>query len=108
MTWIIEYIKEAENDLKELDRSQQLQVLKAIKKVSTNPLPNTEGGYGKPLGSHSSVNLAGYIKIKLLKLGIRVVYCLVREKSVMKIIIISVRDDEKVYKMAHERINREW
>lgn len=107
MVWIVVYIKEAEKDLKELDRSQQLQVLKAIKKVSANPLPNTEGGYGKPLGSHLSANLAGYLKIKLLKLGIRVIYCLVREKHVMKIIIISVRDDNKVYKLAQERIKRE-
>ncbi len=107
MVWIVEYLEEAEKDLKELDRSQQLQVLKSIKKVSANPLPNTEGGFGKPLGSHLSANLAGYFKIKLLKLGIRVVYSLVREKSVMKIIIISVRDDEKVYKIAQERINRE-
>ena len=75
---------------------QQIQVLKAIEKVSVNPLPSTEGGYGKPLGRHSSIRLNGYLKIKLLKLGIRVVYALVRDKRVMKIIIISVREDEKV------------
>ncbi|WP_242843551.1 AbrB/MazE/SpoVT family DNA-binding domain-containing protein [Thermincola ferriacetica] len=28
--------------------SQRLQVLKAIDKVSDNPLPQNEGGYGKP------------------------------------------------------------
>lgn len=106
MAWVVEYIKEAEADLKELDHSQQLHVLKAIKKVSTNPLPNTIGGYGKPLGSHLSNNLVGYLKIKLLKLGIRVVYQLVEKKGTMKIIIISIRDDEKVYKLAQERIKK--
>jgi mRNA interferase RelE/StbE len=106
MAWVVEYIKEAEADLKELDHSQQLHVLKAIKKVSTNPLPNTKGGYGKPLGSHLSSNLVGYLKIKLLKLGIRVVYQLVEKKGTMRIIIISVRDDEKVYKLAQERIKK--
>ncbi len=106
MPWSIQYLKEAEKDLKELDRSQQIQVLKAIEKVSQNPLPNSEGGYGKPLGSHLSTNLAGYLKIKLLKLGIRVVYRLVRENGVMKIIVISVRTDEKVYKIAQERIKK--
>lgn len=104
MAWLIEYIKEAEEDLNGLDYSQQVQVLKAIDKVSVNPLPNTEGGYGKPLGSHRSSHLAGYFKIKLVSLGLRVVYCLVREKKVMKIVIISVREDEKVYKMVKERI----
>lgn len=102
--WSIEYIPEALEDLKSLDKGQRLQVLKAIEKVSANPLPNTEGGLGKPLGSHSGNNLTGYLKIKLLRLGLRVVYKVVRENNVMRIIIISVRDDEAVYKMAKERI----
>ena len=50
MIWSIEFIEEAENDLKKLDHSVQLQVLKGIRKVSQNPLPVQEGGYGKPLG----------------------------------------------------------
>ena len=102
--WAIEYTKEAESDLKNLDHSQQLQVLKAIDKVSENPLPNSEGGYGKSLGNRMSANLTGYLKIKLLKLGLRVVYGLVREKNIMRIIIISVRDDDTVYKMVKKRI----
>jgi mRNA interferase RelE/StbE len=101
--WVIEYTKEAEKDLKALDYSQQLQVLKAIDKVAINPLPNIEGGYGKPLGNHLTSKLSGYLKIKLLKLGLRVIYGLVRQDKIMKIIIISVRD-ETVYKMAQERM----
>jgi len=104
MEWTVEYTKEAENDLKSLDSTQLLQVLKAIKKVSVNPLPKAEGGYGKPLGNHISGKLAGYMKIKLLKLGLRIVYGIKRQGNVMRIIIISVRDDEMVYKMAQERI----
>jgi mRNA interferase RelE/StbE len=101
--WVVEYTEEAATDLKELDRSQQISVLKAIEKVSTNPLPYTEGGYGKPLGNHLSGNLTGYMKIKLLKLGLRVVYRLVRERNIMRVIIISIRDDDTVYKMTQER-----
>ena len=41
-------IEEAVRDFQGLDGSVKLTVLKAIKKVSTNPKPNTEGGYGKP------------------------------------------------------------
>lgn len=104
MEWNIVYIKEAEKDLKSLDRSQQLQALKAILKVSANPLPNAEGGYGKPLGNHLSSKLSGYMKIKLLKLGLRIVYTLERSENTMKIIIISIRDDETVYKLAQARI----
>ena len=102
--WSVTYAKEAVNDLKSLDRSQQLQVLKAIKKVSENPLPNSEGGYGKPLGNNLTSKLTGYLKIKLVKVGLRVVYTLVRTENTMRIIIISVRDDDTVYKMAQERI----
>lgn len=102
--WRIEYIKAAERDLLALDRSQQLQILKAIEKVSANPLPMNEGGLGKPLGSHSGNNLTGYLKIKLQKLGLRVIYQVIREGSVMKIIVISVRDDETVYKLTRDRV----
>lgn len=33
-------------------RTQRLQVLKAIEKVSENPLSIYDGGYGKPLGNN--------------------------------------------------------
>lgn len=102
--WRVEYTKDAARDLKELDRSQQFNVLKAVNKVSANPLPQNEGGFGKPLGNHLTGNLTGYLKIKLRKLGLRVIYRLVNDGNIMRIIIISVRDDDTVYKMAQERI----
>lgn len=105
MNWTIEYKIEAKKDLECLDRSQQIRVLKTIRKVSENPLPQSEGGLGKPLGNKSNNNLTGYFKIKLRSLGLRVVYSLVREKNIMKIIVISIRDDEIVYKIAADRIS---
>ena len=101
--WEIYYIKEANEDIKKLDRSQQIQVLKAIKKVGKNPLSQTEGGYGKPLGNKNNLNLHGLLKIKLLKLGIRVVYKIVIEDKIMKIIVISARADEEAYVLAEKR-----
>src|SRR5690625_4764979 len=98
MKWTVEYLKEAEKDLLALDRSQQIEVLKAIEKVSTNPLPNYEGGYGKALGNYSATKLAGYYKIVLRRSGIRVVYGLVREAKAMKIVVIAMRSDNIVYK----------
>jgi mRNA interferase RelE/StbE len=102
--WEIEYTQEAKLDLLGLDNSQRIQVLMAITKVAGNPLPAAEGGYGKPLGNRASTHLAGYLKIKLQKIGLRVVYCLVRTGKIMRIIVISVRDDETVYKLAQKRI----
>ena len=52
MAWDIVYHEMARKDLHRLDKSQRAQVLKAIEKVARNPLPNHEGGYGKPLGTH--------------------------------------------------------
>jgi len=105
MEWKVEYTRDALNDLRNLDKTQQMQVVKAIKKTAENPLPNAEGGYGKSLGNHISSKLSGYMKIKLLTLGLRIIYGIVRKDNIMRIIIISVRDDESVYKIAQTRIN---
>ncbi len=99
----MEYIKEAQKDLRKLDPYVRKLVLKAIDKTAERPLPPPDG-IGKPLGNHASSKLSGFYKIKLKNLGYRVVYDLVREGSVMKIVIISVRDDEAVYKEAERRI----
>ena len=103
MTWKIEYIKEAQRDLQKLDPHNRRMVLKAIEKTAERPLPPPDG-IGKPLGHHSSSNLTGYYKIKLRDLGYRVVYSLVRKGNVMKVIVISIRDDEAVYREAERRI----
>ena len=106
MTWEIEFLEEAEKDMKKLDHSAQIQVLKGIMKVSKNPLPAEEDGYGKPLGNKSGTNLTNLLKIKVRDLGIRVVYKIERVNGVMKIIVVSARTDEKVYKEAAKRRNR--
>lgn len=103
MTWTIRYLPEALQDLRALDSTRRARVLKAIEKMSWNPLPNSEGGYGKPLGNMRNSLFAGYLKIKLLKDALRVVYGLVRDKEVIKIIVISVREDDFVYLEAGRR-----
>lgn len=103
MAWNIEYMKEAVRDLKRLDPYNRKIILKAILKTAERPLPPPDG-IGKPLGNHASSKLSGYYKIKLRDLGYRVVYQLVIEGEIMRIIVISVRDDEAVYKEAERRI----
>ncbi|MCD7785725.1 MAG: type II toxin-antitoxin system RelE/ParE family toxin [Oscillospiraceae bacterium] len=89
--------------MNELDRSVKVQVFKGIKKVSQNPLPQSEGGYGKALGNKGNMNLTNLLKIKFRDIGIRVVYKVFREDTIMKIIVVSARTDEKVYKEAVKR-----
>lgn len=103
MTWNIEFLEEAAKDIKRLDHSVRIQVLKGIQKVSRNPLPVQEGGYGKLLGSKSGTNLTNLLKIKFRDLGIRVVYKVIFDDGIMKIVVVSARADEQVYKEAAKR-----
>jgi len=105
MEWIVDFDPKARKEFNRLNNSPKSQVAMAIHKVSQNPLPQSEGGYGKPLGNLQSSKLAGCMKIKLKSLGIRVVYQLVRVDKIMKIVIVSVRADDEVYKEAERRIN---
>ena len=89
--------------MRSLDHSVQMQVLKGIRKVAQNPVSVNEGGYGKPLGNKSGTDLTGLFKIKFRDLGIRVVYQLIATDTVMKIIVVSARTDEQVYKEAARR-----
>ena len=104
--WKIILSDDAKADMRSLDGSQREEVFRSIKKVSQNPLPYTEGGYGKPLGNKSGENLTGCFKIKLRRLGIRVVYLLERTERGMEIIVVGVRSDSEVYDTAFERMKK--
>lgn len=106
MKWNITYLPEALDDLRRLDGSQRILVRKAIQKAASNPLPESEGGYGKPLGNKHNTSLSGFLKIKLRGAGLRIVYKLVRIESQFIIIIIGAREDEDAYKSAYKRIQK--
>ena len=103
MKWDVKYLPEATQDFSELSHNRQIMVRKAIAKVQENPLPQTEGGYGKPLGNKRGQNLTGFLKIKLRGEGIRIVYKLLRTKTKMLIVVIGIREDEEVYEIAYRR-----
>ena len=103
MNWSVRFLPEAEKDLISLLRTHQIMVKKVIAKVRENPLPQNEGGYGKPLGHKRGKNLTNLLKIKLRGAGIRIVYKLVKTETQMLIIVIGLREDEEVYEIAHTR-----
>lgn len=103
MSWNVEFLDEAKRDMKRLDHSAQVQVLKGIQKVARNPVSVHDGGYGKPLGHHSEADLTGLFKIKFRDLGLRVVYKTEVVESNMKIIVVSARSDDQVYREAARR-----
>lgn len=106
MNWDITYLPEALDDLRRLEGSQRILIRKALQKVSSNPLPETEGGYGKLLGNKNNTNLSGFLKIKLRGAGLRVVYKLIRVQNQMLIIVIGAREEAEAYEDAYKRIRK--
>lgn len=106
MSWKLVYLPEAAKDFKELAGNQRIMVAKAINKVLENPLPDYEGGYGKPLGNKNGNNLSGFLKIKLKSAGIRVVYKLVKVEGQMLVVVIGARADDEVYEVAQHRAQK--
>lgn len=106
MNWKLVYLPEAAKDLKNLAGNQRIMVVKAIDKVLQNPLPISEGGYGKPLGNKHGNDLSGFLKIKLKSAGIRVVYKLIRTETEMLVVVIGARADDEVYETAQHRVQK--
>lgn len=106
MSWEVKYLPEAVEDLRRLDGSQRILVRKAVGKLVQNPLPETEGGYGKWLGNRGGAKLAGFLKVKLRGSGLRIVYRLIRREEQVLLVIIGVREDSEVYEEAQKRIRQ--
>ena len=106
MNWEVVYLPEAKEDLRALDGSQRLLIMKAIEKLKRNPLPETEGGYGKWLGNKNGTNLAGFLKVKRRGPGLRIVYQLLRVEDRVLIVVIGAREDSEVYDIANSRIKQ--
>ena len=51
MPWAITFTKDAEKDIRRLREPAKSHVHAMLNKVAENPLPFTEGGYGKPQSS---------------------------------------------------------
>lgn len=101
--WKLAYLPEAEDDLRKLDSGVRNTVSKMVTRVSGNPLPYTEGGYGKPLANQNGSDLTGMLKIKLKASGIRVVYTLKRTQTEMLVVVVGLREDSEVYRDAAKR-----
>lgn len=106
MKWTLKFLPEAAKDLKNLAGNQRIMVVKAIDKVLENPLPENEGGYGKPLGNKNGINLTNFLKIKLKSAGIRVVYKIIKTETEMLVVVIGARADDEVYDIAQTRAEK--
>ena len=103
MNWQVEWLDEAKKDMRKLGKAEQIQVLKGIEKVRTNPLPTSQGGYGKPLRNAERTKLSRLCKIKFRDIGIRVVYKPLLRNGIMTIIVVGIRSDSDAYIKANKR-----
>lgn len=84
-------------DLKALNNSIRIEVLKKLKKLSTSP------ELGVLLGNKNNINLTGLRKLYVAKKQIRIVYEVIDSMLVIHIIAIGKRENIKVYKEALKR-----
>lgn len=99
MTCKVVFHPEAAKELSSLDNRVKIMVLKQIKKISISPT------LGKKLGSRMSLDLTGYRKLYVDRKKIRIVYKIVDQKVLIKIIAIGKREEMAVYQNAFDRID---
>ena len=87
-----------EDDLKELDKTVQIQVFKKLKQRQQSPQ------LGLPLGNKNNMNLSGFKKVYVAKKRVRIVYEIQDDELLIYTIAIGKRNDMEVYKKANERL----
>ena len=99
MAYKVIFTKDAENDLKNLDKSIRTQAIKKAIAWQKNPF------LGNPLGNKFGIDLTGYYKLYVAKKAYRIVYRLVGEQiEVVEIVGIGKRDKEEIYRLVVKRL----
>ncbi len=86
-------------DMKQLNHAVQILVLKKLKQLQTSP------ELGKLLGNKNSMNLTGFRKVYVAKKQVRIVYEMMDDILVVRVITIGKREDMEVYQQA---LKRKW
>jgi len=97
----IKFLKEAELELKKLDKNLFIKVSKALVKVVADPL-----AYSEPLEQRMSMNLTGLRKVYVDNKRIRIVFLVVEERLFVLVVSVNRRDKGKVYQITKERIDK--
>ena len=90
---------EAREDIRDLDRAAQSLVLKALKKLETEPEKR-----GLPLGSKAGGNLTSFRKLVVGKQQYRVIYRVEADGDVCVVWVIGERADDACYELAMSRL----
>ena len=93
----LKYHPLVEEDLKQLNHSIRIEVFRKIKKIQASPQ------LGQPLGNKNGMNLSGLRKMYAAKKQIRIVYGIVDEMVIVKVLAIGKRENMDVYRQAAQR-----
>ena len=93
----IKYHPLVEKDLKNLNNSIRIEVFKKIKKIQISP------ELGEALGHKYGLNLTGLKKMYVARKQIRIVYEIIDNIVVVKVLAIGKREGMEVYKEADKR-----
>lgn len=96
MTFNVVFDERAFKEWNKLDRSIQLQFKKKLKKLQINPYIES---------AKLSGSLSGCFKIKLRSSGFRMVYQVIDELIIIKVLAVGKRESLNVYNDAKQRIN---
>ena len=97
----INFLKEAETELKNLDNNLFLQVSKVLVKISKDPF-----AYSSPLGHRMNLNLTGLRKAYVDNKRIRIVFMMLEKRLIILVISINKREKGRVYHLTQKRIER--
>ena len=90
----LNFLEKAKKDIKKLDKSIQVQIIKKLEKISINP----------EIWDNLSWNLSWLKKVYVNNKKIRIVYKIIDDKIEILIIVIWKRENKRVYKDAFSRI----
>ncbi|MEW6662070.1 MAG: type II toxin-antitoxin system RelE family toxin [Bacillota bacterium] len=96
----IKFLKEAEDEIKQLDNNLFLKVSKMLVKLSNDPI-----AYSEPLGNKMNMNLTGLRKTYVDGKRIRIVFLVLENRLIILVIAVNKRDKGKVYQITQERID---
>lgn len=95
----VELTEDAREDLRDLDGSARVLVLKALRKLETEPEQR-----GAPLGSRATSNLTTFRKLVVGDRDYRIVYRVEADGTVVVVWVIARRADDEVYQLAMSRL----
>jgi mRNA interferase RelE/StbE len=91
--------QEAADDVRDLDGSPRGLVLKALKKLETDPELR-----GQPLGSNIGGNLSTFRKLVVGNRDYRIVYRCIENNEAAVVMVVAKRADNEVYDLAVARL----